>query len=245
MIGGLTAAAYWGLMEAEHHGPIDVLVAQECTRVARGVRTLRIPDPGARAHPARRPPVTTIEDTVCDAVAASSSDARAAEVVLRAARLRLTSPQRILATAAGRARLGRRALLRALCAEVLEGVTSPLEAAYRTRVARAHRLPGGLRQVAALSMGDRRVYRDIEYPEQGVIIELDGRLGHERESAVLRDQFRDNAATLTGRATLRFGWLGVIAESCQVAGQVSSLLQLRGWTGTPRPCGPGCALERS
>jgi hypothetical protein len=64
------------------------------------------------------------------------------------------------------------------------------------------------------------------------------------ESAVFRDQYRDNAATLTGAATLRYGWLAIVGEPCEVALQVVVLLQGQGWTGSPRPCRPACPAGR-
>lgn len=242
VIGGRTAAAYWGLAPYQETAPITVLVPEPCTRTAPGTSTRRVPDPAARAHPARRPPVTTVEHTVCDAAAWRGTDADAAEIVMRACRLRLTSPERILEVMAARPRQGRRNLLTAMCSEIQDGVTSPLERAYATRVTRAHGLPSGQRQMAARTTGGRRAYRDVAYPEHGVLVELDGRTGHEAESDVLRDQWRDNVATLTGMATLRFGWLAVCSHPCAVAQHVAALLTLRGWDGTPRACGPTCPV---
>lgn len=59
---------------------------------------------------------------------------------------------------------------------------------------------------------------------------------------MFRDTDRDNAATLTGAATLRFGWMAVVGQPCGVAAQVATLLRLRGWLIDPRRCGPGCAI---
>ena len=133
----------------------------------------------------------------------------------------------------------RRSLLNQVCAEVRDGVSSELEKRYRNQVARPHGLPPARSQALA-DAGVRRAYRDVLYDAYGVIVELDGRLGHEQESEVLRDQDRDNHATLTGQATLRFGWLAVVGGPCLVASQVDALLRVRGWTGTIRACGPSC-----
>jgi hypothetical protein len=187
------------------------------------------------------PPVLSVEHTVCDLVAMSPDEAAVVGLVLRACRLRLTTPDRILAAADSIPRLRHRRVLAGLCGEVADGVTSPLEREYRRRVARPHGLPLGRAQVGQRVDG-RHAYRDLLYDRQGVIVELDGRLGHEQEAEVLRDQFRDNAATLTGAATLRFGWLAVVGQSCEVAVQVVRLLTIRGWSGSGRPCGPGCPV---
>ena len=48
---------------------------------------------------------------------------------------------------------------------------------------------------------------------------------------------------MTGLASLRYGWLGVSADACEVAVQVGALLTLRGWAGRLRPCGDGCLVR--
>ena len=177
-----------------------------CSRRARGVRVTRVPSL-ALWLTLHGSPVLTIEHTVLSIVADAQADPRAVEAILRACRLRLTTPDRLLAVAATRPRLRRRGLLVQVCAEVREGVTSELEkriaAGSRCRMAcprvgcrppRTRDLGGGVPRCAVRG--------------QGVIVELDGRLGHEQESEVLRDQERDNHATLTGQATLRFGGSG-------------------------------------
>jgi hypothetical protein len=245
VVAGPTAGRYWGLVEGVPLAdePVSILLPDGCSRNTSGVRIRRVPHPEVRAHPARMPPVTTVEHTVLDLMADAGDDMAAVSVVLRACRMRITAPDRLLGAAATRPRLRRRALLGVLCEEVRAGVTSPLERLYWSRVCRPHGLPRGRAQAAAPGHGGRRVYRDIHLDRWGVLIELDGRLGHEKESAVLRDQFRDNAATLTGQATLRFGWLAVAGQACHVAGQVVTLLRARGWRGTPTLCRQGCPVE--
>jgi hypothetical protein len=80
----------------------------------------------------------------------------------------------------------------------------------------------------------------VQYERYGFIVELDGRLGHEEESSVLRDHLRDNAAALQGRATLRYGWLAVAGCACVVAEQVGAMMRRGGWSGRVRACGPTC-----
>ena len=133
-----------------------------------------------------------------------------------------------------------------MCAEVRDGVTSELEKRYRSQVARPHGLPPGRTQAPAQVGPRRRGYRDVLYEAQAVIVELDGRLGHERSRRCLRDQDRDNHATLTGKATLRFGWLAVVGDACLVAAQVADTAS-RSWLDgpNPRPCGPSCRAGHS
>jgi hypothetical protein len=245
VVAGAWAARYWGLVDTDPSGPIEMLVPAESRRGAPGLQALRVPAPLRLAHPARQPPVLTVEHTVLSNVAQATTDAAAVDVVLKACRMRLTTPARLLESAGQVRRLRRRRLLETLCTEVREGVTSQLEREYRARVCRAHDLPVGRGQARAEGPGGQRLYRDLRHDEQRIIVELDGRLGHEVESEVLRDQYRDNHATLTGDATLRFGWLAVLGSACSVADQLNHLLVLRGWLGTASPCGPACVLGQS
>ena len=115
-----------------------------------------------------------------------------------------------------------------------DGVESVLESRYERDVERRHGLPTALRQ-RSLSRGTRS---DAVYEDGGVIVELDGRLGHEGAGR-FRDAERDNRHTLRGFATLRFGWSDVTQQPCRVARLVGETLRSRGWGGTPHRC-PRC-----
>lgn len=52
---------------------------------------------------------------------------------------------------------------------------------------------------------------------------------------------RDNAAAMSGKLTLRFGY-HLVGEPCAAAAQVVAALRLRGWTGTPRACSATCPV---
>jgi hypothetical protein len=73
------------------------------------------------------------------------------------------------------------------------------------------------------------------------VVELDGALAHPAE-ARQHDSRRDNANTLDGFQTLRYGWVPVAYYACAVAREVGDLLRHRGWQGSPRSCGKGCPL---
>ena len=103
VVGGSTAAAYWGLVE-ELTGPVEVVLPDGCSRAARGVRVRRVPQPSALAHPARQPPVLSVDNTVLELVRAAATDGDAVEVALRSIRLRLTTPDRLLEAADARPR---------------------------------------------------------------------------------------------------------------------------------------------
>jgi hypothetical protein len=193
-------------------------------------------------HAARRPPVTTIEDTVLDqADRAEVPDAAIIDLVLRVCQRRLTTAARLAAALGLRKKIRRRALLQDLVEEVTDGVASTLERRYAADVERAHGLPLGRRNVQEGPRGRRR-YRDVEYQAYRLLVELDGRASHPDE---LRewDDLRDNEVLLdSDRRTLRFGWRSVTVTPCATANQVAVLLGRGGWTGTPRRCGPTCTL---
>lgn len=241
VVAGVAAGHYWGLRDGDLPSgtPLLMLIREPAHKLTPDVLTRRIPDPLARAHPARRPPIVTVEHAVLDLARIAATDGQAAEVVLRACRERLTTPGRILATASHQARVKRRGLITSICADVREGVASPLELAYRRTVAIPHGLPRARAQARVDQVGGT-AYRDLLYEQQAVIVELDGRRGHEAEADAFRDQQRDNHATLTGKASLRYGWIAVMGAPCAVAVQVGALLGMRGWSGTVRPCGPRC-----
>src|SRR5205823_9993116 len=90
--------------------------------------------------------------------------------------------------------------------------------------------------------GGKTAYRDVYYEEYRLAVELDGRLAHPEEER-RRDQHRDIQGGLDGILTTRYDWQDVASFPCQTALLQARILRRRGWTGTPRPCSPGCPLE--
>lgn len=87
-----------------------------------------------------------------------------------------------------------------------------------------------------LTTTDQLRYRsDVRYDDFAVLVELDGRLGHEG-SGRFRDYRRDNAFALQSLVTLRYGWYDVVDLPCHVAAQVAAVLHSRGWDGVPSRC---------
>jgi len=78
---------------------------------------------------------------------------------------------------------------------------------------------------------------------RGTYATLDGRLAHRAEDT-WKDKTRDNAAAAAGRQSLRYGWTQVKWEACATAAEVAGVLRLHGWDGQPRPCSPGCPVQR-
>jgi len=77
---------------------------------------------------------------------------------------------------------------------------------------------------------------DNEYAEWGVVVEVDGRLGHESWTDRVRDGARDRQLSGQGRVTTRLFWPDVATRPCQSAKEIGDLLGSRGWTGRARPC---------
>ena len=59
-----------------------------------------------------------------------------------------------------------------------------------------------------------------------------------------RDTRRDNANLVQGTDTLRYGWPDATEHRCRTAAEIGAVLRRRGWTGSLRPCGPGCTAAR-
>jgi hypothetical protein len=198
--------------------------------------------PGAR-HPARLPPQTTLEETVLDLADVSRTAEDAVAWAIKACQRRLSTPGRITAALASRNRARWRRDLDDAIAEVRAGVHSPLELRYLRDVERRHGLPRGDRQAVTTRRGTRQ-YADVRYTEYGVVVELDGVMAHLAE-ARRHDSRRDNANTLDGYQTLRYGWVPVAYHACTVALEVADLLWKRGWAGLPRRCGNACPVTMS
>jgi len=194
--------------------------------------------PGAR-HPARLPPQTTLEETVLDLADVSRSAEDAVAWAIKACQRRLSTPDRITAALASRNRARWRRDLDDAIGGVRAGAHSPLELRYLRDVERRHSLPRGDRQAVTVRRGSRQ-YADVRYTRYGVVVELDGVMAHPAE-ARRHDSRRDNANTLDGYQTLRYGWVPVAYHACTVAREVADLLRHRGWQGSPRPCGKGCS----
>jgi hypothetical protein len=95
------------------------------------------------------------------------------------------------------------------------------------------------RHPARIRQGTRNRYLDNLYEPFAVCVELDGTAAHPADEQ-WRDKRRDNANTVSGLLTLRFGLLDLGDLRCETASAVASLLRSRGWTGSLRACGPRC-----
>ena len=191
-------------------------------------------------HPALRPPQTRVEETVLDLAGGAASLDEALGWIFRACGSRRTTAERIASAMARRARMRWRTELAAALGLGADGVHSLLEFRYVSRVERPHGLPVGTRQFRVTRAGQHQ-YQDVTYQAYGVVVELDGRVAHPVELR-WRDIHRDNATTVAGQWTLRYGWADVSGQPCRVAAQVAGLLSRRGWDGRLRRCGRTCQI---
>ncbi|GAA2105603.1 hypothetical protein [Actinomadura alba] len=216
----------------------------------------------AARHPTREPPRTRIEETALDLTqigararrnalgvhdeGASDGQAprgrgldEAIAWMATACQRRLTTPDRLLTAMSQRGWMQWRAELTSALSEVGAGAHTLLELRYVRYVERPHGLPRATRQTRVRRSATRSSYRDLDYRDYRTAVELDGWFTHPFELRWL-DMDRDNLTVARGEAPLRFGWSHVVEAPCRVAALVSFVLRQRGWTGTPRRCGPGC-----
>jgi hypothetical protein len=234
-----SAARLCGLTDQDPD-PIQVLIpANRRVRAPSGVQVATCADIAGRTASSGWPSRTTVEDTVLDL--AEDGDADNAIAWLSKACQRRTTAARLAKALQERRRHRWRELIADALGDVAEGVESVLEYRYVRRVERPHGLPTARRQSVTITSGSHR-RSDNDYEPFGVIVELDGRLGHEREG-VFRDRARDNATVNSGKVSLRFGWADVDSQACEVAQDVAGLLWSRGWRGQLTRCGVSCRVS--
>ncbi|GAA2590926.1 type IV toxin-antitoxin system AbiEi family antitoxin domain-containing protein [Dactylosporangium fulvum] len=234
-----TAAELLGLVD-EPAAPIHIsLPSDRRPYLLDGVRfhyRRSVPAPVPLRSPAR----TGINDTVVDLTQVAANLDQAIGWIARACGRRLTTADRLTAVLRSRPRVRWRAPLLSAVADVGAGSRSVLEVRFLRDVERGHGLPAGQRQRPRRA-GSTTTYRDVEYEEFGLVVELDGRVAHDDECRI-RDRARDNRSATRGWATLRFGWTDVSERPCRTAATVAATLRLGGWRGPVRRCGPDCAL---
>ena len=165
------------------------------------------------------------------------SGVRPSRTAARWVQKRRTTPEALASVLAGRARHRHRRILMLALGVVAEGAESLMEVSYVTRVEEPHGLPR-----AAMQVRDGILRRDFEYEPWRVVVEVDGRLGHEGEYLAV-DRRRDRRAAGAGRVTLRAGWVDVEGAPCELAVDVHAALRARGHRGSIRVCGPACAAR--
>jgi very-short-patch-repair endonuclease len=230
-LGGSAAGHLHGLV-ARSPETVTILIPHSLRLVSRSPWEFVRERPGS--HERRsigNPPRLTVEDTVLD-LCAQGTAGEVVGWVTAAVQRRLTTPRRLRVALAQRPRQRHRDLIRGLIADVDRGAESPLEVRYLRNVERPHGLPVGTRQQSIRGLIG---IRDVLYREYGVIVELDGRIGHE-ELGRFRDMWRDNASSIDEWITLRYGHTNLVRDPCAVAEQVGQALNRRGWPGLTSRC---------
>ncbi len=182
------------------------------------------------------PPRVRLEDAVLMMCAARHRRIDALALAADVCQRRRTTPERLLAELDRQPNLKHRAWLREVLLETAGGVRSALESGYLHRVERAHGLPRGTRQLREVT-GRGVVYRDLVYEEYALVVELDGRVGHELSQDRWNDMDRDLVTAVEGRSTVRLGWRHVEEAACRTAAALGELLHRNGWRGVVRRCG--------
>lgn len=208
-----------------------------------GVKVHRSRHAAARRRSVASVPQTRVEETVLDLVEASRTPDEVVRWLTRACQRRLTTPDRLLSAARGRARMRGRQLLAEVICDVADGVASPLERRYHRDVERAHGLPAGEMNPWVGVRGTSR-YCDVRYAAFALRVELEGLAWHPEDQR-WRDARRDNLGALAGDVVLRYDWRAVAGHSCETAAEVAAVLASRGWTGRLSACGPRCGVFRA
>lgn len=240
-LAGSSARFAWGLERREPETADVVIPAARRAAVRPGLVVTRTRRFDEQVHATAWPHRTTVEHSVL-AVKRSDPADRVLALVARACQQGLTSEARLAEALASRPGQPHAALLRECLADVGAGAESAAEIRYVRDVERAHGLPVATRQVV---LGQNRRCDNL-YADQHLVLEIDGRLGHEGWTGRVRDGVRDRAAARQGRLTVRGYWPDVAVAPCTFAEEVGFLLRLRGWRGAPRACRRrGCALRRA
>jgi Transcriptional regulator, AbiEi antitoxin len=203
-------------------------------RAPDGVTLHRIANFESKALVNASPPRLRIEEALIDVAAGSVDDFNAIAVLANGVQSRRTTPERILMALQRRSRVARRAFLMGVLQDICAGSNSALEHAFLQRVERPHGLPRPDRQHRP---DTHNVYRDLDYVDFGLVIELDGRLFHDHARGRDADLHRDLLAKAhDGRDTVRLGWGQAVHRPCATAAAIGVLLGQRGWKGSIRRC---------
>ena len=182
------------------------------------------------------------EDAALDSALAAENIHDGIEALARAVRSRCTTADRLIAAVEARPKVRDRATVLAVLTDVRDGTSSVLEHGFLANVERAHALPAATRQSRDRTRSGV-VFRDVEYEELGVVVELDGRLDHADVTERSRDLRRDLELAASGRLGIRLGWSQVFESPCATAEAVGQLLASRGWQGYVQACSDSCSVR--
>lgn len=169
-------------------GPIHVAVDQRRrVRAPAGVVVHRMTDLDARVFYGARPPRLRLEDNALAMAHDAPSKHEVIGILADVVGRRGVTPESILGSLERFPSLRRRRWVVGVLEDLATGSWSVLEHAYLTRVECAHGLPRAARQVRRRTPSGNE-YRDVEYQPYGLVVELDGRLGHDSWRATMRSR---------------------------------------------------------
>jgi hypothetical protein len=235
-----SAAYAWGLQRGAGEALRLVVPAGRHIVAPTGVCLVRSRSAVERTHDTAWPHRTTVEHTLLDLAQESSLDSAVGRLA-RAFQQGQTTERRMRQALATRPRQRHRALLLEVLGDLDEGAESPAEVRWVRDVEDAHGLPTAVRQEPTGDGGRR----DNVYAEYALVVEVDGRLGHEGWDGRRRDGRRDRRAARSGRLTVRVFWDELVQSPCDLAVEVGELLRSRGWTAAPRACRRGSCTVRT
>jgi len=158
-------------------------------------------------------PCTSIYRTLVD-LCASQPDLRSETALDAALRMERVNFDRLCAyadEAASRRIKGSSALRRFLSARGEEDALSESEAeSLFTRIMRRADLPIGERQTVREGIRNGRI--DFHYPQQNLVIEIDGRKFHAGRREKVRDKRYDNELNIGGKRVLRLTWVDLTRD---------------------------------
>ncbi|GAA5156587.1 hypothetical protein GCM10023340_44860 [Nocardioides marinquilinus] len=210
-------------------------------RPTAGVQVHRAAGLVGRVQANASPPRVRYEEAVLDLAAAARSDLDAVAVLADACGSRRTTATRLLNRLGSRERVGRRAWLTSVLADVAHGTCSELEHGYRTRVVQPHALPAGRPQTRDHGP-DGTDHRDVAHDDLGLVVELDGRAFDASSTQPSCDRDLDLEPNDPGATTLRIGYRQVFDRPCLTAARVAAVMQRLGWAGRPARC-PECGTS--
>lgn len=220
--------------------PIEVVVDwSRRVGTRRGIRVTRMRGLDDHVGWNRSPPRLHLETAAVVAAGLARTDHEAIALLCQLVGARLTTAARLAAALDARPRYSRRRLLGALADDLAAGTHSVLEHGLLDRVLRPHGLPVPSRHQAPVRGRRGAEYRDAFFEGLDAHVELDG--GHHDGSPQRDDDAdRDLQDIASGLVVPRLRYAQVFGWPCRTARLRGGFFALRGWTGSPRPCSPGC-----
>lgn len=152
---------------------------------------------------------------------------QAVDAALRMGRVNYERLRDYARGAASRSVKGSRVLKHLLLARGSDEALSESEAeSLFVRLMRKGKLPQGIRQAPRAGIRGGRV--DFYYPDQNLVIEIDGRKFHAGRIEQKRDKRYDNELNIRGKRVLRLTWEDLMTEETYVLDVVARALGIQG-----------------